>query len=124
MRSCGCLLLLTGTLFLAGCGGPSMGSVHGRVTCNGKAVADAAIIFSPVPRSESDREAGKAASGSTDADGRYSLSTFSRGDGALVGKHRVAITLDEPNHTACKSKVVTREVQAGSNEFNIELTEP
>jgi hypothetical protein len=123
MRTPALSLLVTGVLFLAGCGGPQMGAVRGRLTCNGQPVKEANIIFTPVPKSETDKEPGKAAAGATDADGRFSLTTFHDGDGALVGKHRVTITLDPESHTACKSKVVLREVKPGGNEMNIELNE-
>ena len=117
------LVFLAGALPLAGCGPADMAPVHGRVTCHGKPVAEAAIIFSPMPKNEGDRESGKAAAASTDADGKYVLTTYRQGDGALIGKHRVAITLDEHDHSGCKSKLVTLEVKPGGGELNIELSE-
>jgi hypothetical protein len=93
------------------------------VTCNGKPVVDAALIFSPMVQNEGDRESGKAAAASTDADGRFELSTHREGDGALIGKHRVAITLDPTVRSPCKSKVVIVEIKPGDNEVNIELNQ-
>jgi hypothetical protein len=110
-----------GLLLLPGCGSPSVAPVRGRVTCNGQPVADAAIIFSPRPKNETDRESGKAAAAATDADGWFVLSTYKVGDGALVGKHRAAVTLDERIRSPCKSKVVIVEIKPGDNEILIEL---
>jgi hypothetical protein len=100
-----------------------MAPVKGRITCNGKPVHDAAVIFSPLPRAEGDRESGKAAQAGTDADGRYVLSTFKPGDGALVGSHKVSVVVDNATPIPCKIKVVTRDVVAGDNEVNIELNQ-
>jgi hypothetical protein len=122
-RSASLTLLLAGLALLPGCGGPTMGRVEGRVTCNGVPVANAVIIFSPVPASADDREPGKAASASTDAQGKFVLTTYRAGDGALVGSHRVAVTLDPQTPCACPSKVFTREVQKGNNEVSLELNE-
>src|SRR5262249_58215412 len=96
MRSRACLLaLLLVPLLVPGCRGPSMAPVKGRVTCGGKPVAEATITFSPAARFEGDREPGKPATGFTDQEGNYVLSTFRPYDGALVGKHRVTISLDD-----------------------------
>src|SRR4051812_6690607 len=91
------LAVATGLLFLPGCGQVSMAPVKGKVTCNGKPVANAAIVFSPVPKNDADRESGKPATGYTDAEGNYRLSTFKNFDGALVGKHRVTVSLEDTN---------------------------
>lgn len=74
----------------AGCGRslPATGEVRGRVTLDGRPLDGAAVLFVP--------EAGGAPGrGATGADGSFALSTFAGGDGALVGRHRVAITKDE-----------------------------
>src|SRR5262249_9732703 len=81
---CVCVAVLIGS---SGCGGPAMATVRGKVTCKGKAVAQAHLIFAPVPRSPEDREPGKPATGFTDDNGEYILSTFREYDGALVGPH-------------------------------------
>lgn len=94
-----------------------MATVKGRVTCYGKPVKEAAITFSPAPRSQDDREPGKPATGFTDAEGNYREL-----DGALVGQHRVLVTLDDTNPARCKrSKQLALEVKPGSNTFDIEL---
>ena len=123
MRLLSYLLVAVTTLALfPGCGPPTIAPVRGRVTCKGKPVADAALIFSPVPKNENDKESGKAAAAGTDEDGYFVLSTYKERDGALIGKHRVSVTVDEGSRkVACKSKVIEIEIKPGDNEVNIEL---
>jgi hypothetical protein len=78
MMAVGCLVLL------AGCSSrPATAPVHGKITVGGKPVTAGKITFHPT--------AGRSSLGTIAADGTYSLTTFSPGDGALVGKHRVTI---------------------------------
>jgi hypothetical protein len=49
------------------------------------------------------------------------LSTYDRGDGALIGKHRVSVTVDDTVRLDCRKKVIVVEVHPGNNELNIEL---
>ena len=85
----GCLTLagLLLALAVAGCGKakPATAPVTGRVLLDGKPVAGAAVMFEPV-------SGGVPARGSTGGDGSFTLSTFGRDDGALVGQHRVSIS--------------------------------
>ena len=70
---------------VVGCGPsrPATTRVTGTVTMNGQPVADADINFIPA--------AGRPASGRTDADGRFSLTTFVPGDGVQPGEHVVTV---------------------------------
>jgi hypothetical protein len=68
----------------SGCGRSDMGRVSGVVTYRSKPVADAVVTFRPQNR--------PVATGRTDAAGRYRLSTYTAGDGAVRGENRVAIT--------------------------------
>jgi hypothetical protein len=122
------LLVVPAALALvAGCGGSKLGRVKGRITCNGKPFYPSAIVFSPVPAGEADRESGKAAWGSPDEQGRYVLTTYSHGDGALIGKHRVTINVEYPERPyPCKGydrKTIYFEVKPGENEIDIRLEE-
>lgn len=76
-------------LFLMGCSGgpqnPPTSAVTGKVTYKGEAVEGAAIKLVP-----SDPE-GKVATGVSEADGTYALSTFETGDGAMAGKYKVTV---------------------------------
>jgi len=118
-------VIVAGALFAAGCGQSNLARVKGRVTCNGQPVPNAVLMFSPMAKSPSDKESGKAAEGATDADGRFVASTYKSGDGALIGKHRISVMLDNEGHHACRGKVVEWEIKGGiENEVNIELNEP
>ena len=73
---------------ICGCGGsgnPDTYSVTGTVTLEGSPVGGALVSFSPTGD-------GKPATGITDASGKYSLTTFSQGDGAVPGTYQVTIT--------------------------------
>lgn len=60
----------------------------GTVTCNGKPVSGGSISFTPEGNSDA-LETGKPASATIASDGTFTLSTYGRFDGAIVGKHRV-----------------------------------
>lgn len=71
----------------AGCGGgPAVpvAPVGGIVTIAGRPVGGGQIMFAPT-------SAGPTATGVIGPDGRYSLTTFQRGDGAMLGAHDVMI---------------------------------
>ncbi len=74
---------------LAGCGGvadrPKLHRVTGVVTLDGNPVEGANVNFSTA-------KSPRVASGVTDADGNYLLTTFNTDDGALEGEHAVTIT--------------------------------
>jgi hypothetical protein len=109
-------------LGLPGCGGSSLGTVKGRVMFDGKPVKEAAVAFAPVPKSKDDKEPGKPATGFTDADGYYVLSTYKPYDGALVGPHKVTVSIDDTNPAKCaRNKLTTFEVKPGANECDISM---
>ena len=72
---------------LAGCGGgadrPATQPVKGRVVYKGLPVAEANVTFSPA--------SGRPATGTTDAQGEFTLTTFIAGDGAIEGEHQVLV---------------------------------
>jgi hypothetical protein len=90
-RSVLALALLTLSICAAGCGSsaqsdrPATYPVSGTVTMNGQPVADANVNFQLADGSRS-------ASGVTNSQGRFELTTFAAGDGALPGEYLVAIT--------------------------------
>jgi hypothetical protein len=74
-------------LVVAGCGGssgPAVAPVTGSVTLDGAALPNAMVTFVP-------DGGGPAATGQTDAGGKYSLSTAGK-KGAVLGKHKVKVT--------------------------------
>jgi hypothetical protein len=71
-----------------GCGGGAA-PVSGRVTLDGKALADATVSFQPSDAGA----AGPGSSGKTDSNGQFTLQVVGKNsNGALVGKHRVTIS--------------------------------
>jgi hypothetical protein len=81
-------------LHAAGCGDSgNYAHVSGRITMNGQALANAAVVFSPIP-AQGSSSAGQGSGGKTDADGRYTLMiTGTTTKGAVIGKHKVQVTL-------------------------------
>jgi hypothetical protein len=82
-------IVVLGGLFLAflalsGCGAGKPVSVDGEVTLDGKPVPDAMVVFHP-------EKGGTQASGMTDANGVFHLTTFNTGDGALPGNYRATV---------------------------------
>jgi len=128
-------------VFLSGCGGapsdqPDLHSVSGKVTQDGKPLANMMVSFTL-------QGGGRPATGTTDAEGAYTL-TYKEGlDGAPVGTHSVRLafveastedyeaTNDAPENEGDASLrglpqsafdgSITKEVKAESNEINIEL---
>jgi hypothetical protein len=80
-------LLAASFWVLAGCsrGDRPVARVSGVVTYNGKPLTTGTVMFVPI-------ESGPPAYGKIEPDGRYKLSTYSSGDGAVIGKHAVMIT--------------------------------
>lgn len=78
-------LLLAAVVAAAGCGEgrPELAPVEGVVSFAGKPVEQGIITFYPA--------AGRPATGSLGPGGRYRLTTYESGDGALVGAHKVVI---------------------------------
>ena len=77
-------------LVAAGCGDGRMPRVpvSGQVLIDGKPLAHGQILFVPPE--------GRASQGRLDAEGRFKLTCFDDGDGAVVGSHKLAITAAEP----------------------------
>jgi hypothetical protein len=71
---------------LAGCGPsrPVTVPVRGVVTLDGKPVNGATVLFQPTQ--------GVPGRAITAADGSFELTTFAKGDGAVVGRHSVAVS--------------------------------
>ena len=96
IRSAG-LAAASAFLCLAGCG-ESAGPVDrertvpvtGTVTYNGTPVADASVSLVPeTPVGEAASK--KGAFGKTDASGKFTLTTFEPGDGAVPGNYKVTV---------------------------------
>jgi hypothetical protein len=131
------LSLLACLTLTAGCGSghPKCVAVSGVVTYHGKPVEGAVVIFMP-PKSRS-------ATGFTDAQGRFTLQTFSAGDGGVLGDHVICITKTVVDATAAakspysktrsvlparygsplKSHLTATVTAEGPNDFKFDLTD-
>jgi len=72
---------------------PKLGTVHGKVNYKGKPVESGTVTFNPIPGKGG--ETGQNATGQIEADGSYVMTTFSTGDGAILGQHIVAVVVRE-----------------------------
>lgn len=134
-----CMGGLTTAILLVtiGCGPsrPKTATVQGKVTYKGKPVHTGTINFVPAN--------GTSATGQIAADGSYRLKTFTDGDGAILGSHRVYIVaMDEKNqvgleafsplpppivplkYTSLSTSDLTAEVKDEPNTFNFDLVDP
>ena len=68
---------------MVGCGHREMGPVSGTLRYKGTPVPDAVVKFTAQSR--------PTAIGRTDAEGRYTLTTFPKGDGAYGGSHTIVV---------------------------------
>jgi hypothetical protein len=117
--------LLLSAVLLGGCssdGEFTTAKVDGQVLYQGQGVAGAVIVFRPIEDSAATLS-GKAANGNADESGRFTLSTYEMGDGAIVGKHRVSVSAEDPMKPL-PGRVpddLIIEVKRGSNNLTIEL---
>jgi len=94
-------------LMFAGCGGSTEQAstllkpvpVKGSVLYKGKALTGGTVRFEP-------EDGGREASGNIEPDGTFTLTTFKAADGAVAGKHRVAVDppADKPKALPAKYK--------------------
>ncbi len=88
------------------------------------------LILAPVDESGSDKPTtnlGKPAQALIQSDGSFTMSTYGKDDGAVVGKHRVVLNLavldeDDPKQPCLKvAKDLIVEVEPGENDLEIDL---
>ena len=87
------LTALASLTMVAGCGGgPAVPPVpvSGQVIYNGEPVEDAHVTFHWAGEAQ-----GRSASGKTGSDGRFTLTTYSTGDGAVPGDYVVTVSKKE-----------------------------
>lgn len=75
---------------LVGCGGSGLGTVpvSGKITVDGQPMEGVMVVYNP-------GDGGRAASGRTDAQGMYKLTTEIKDDGALPGSYKIAVSKHE-----------------------------
>jgi hypothetical protein len=120
------LLILSAAM---GCGNGNefpVAKATGRVLCEGRPVVKAMVYFEP-KRSGDSGMVGQQGFALTDSEGRFIVSTYGNGDGAVLGKHMLRVGKSETSEScacALNSMTVHKEVdvtQLGPNEFEIVL---
>lgn len=87
------LVAIGALLCAAGCGRTTVAPVSGRITLDGKPLANATVIFQP---DSEELNPGPGSQAKTDSSGQYALQFMTReGKGAVVGRHKVSITAYE-----------------------------
>jgi hypothetical protein len=117
-------VVLLAVAMAAGCGPgrpPPLGEVEGRVVLDGEPLANARIVFQPLP-------AGRASQGMTEASGRYRLVYLRELPGAMVGRHEVRITTGDETVPAERlpdryhaATVLQADVVRGPNRIDFDL---
>ena len=90
-----CLLPAACCLLLSGCGGDSLevAPVSGKVTLDGRPIANVRIFFQPTADGAETFDVGPGSYGKTDAEGRFTLQLVGEDrPGAVPGKHGVRMT--------------------------------
>jgi hypothetical protein len=116
-------------LAVAGCSfnsGPALAPAGGVVRYKGQPIKDIAVVFHA--------EKGMMASGITDAEGRFRLSTMQPGDGATLGEQKVTFAYKDPTenvnpppspiplrYRVVETSGTTAVVEKKDNEFTFEL---
>jgi hypothetical protein len=106
-------------LGLAGCGGPSLYPVHGKVVWENGAEArelDGGLVVCEAVNGA------VGARGDIQKDGSFQLSTYKPGDGAVPGKHRVAVVENKPGEPP-PAPIIDRaffSVETSGLEINVE----
>jgi hypothetical protein len=116
-------VLLLGTVGCSGGGEHGVAPAGGTVTLDGQPVPELVVTFTPQATTGGSNP-GKSATGRTDAEGKFTLSTYTMGDGAIVGNHQVTVALDGPDPTPPGKLPENHvlEVKPGTNTFKLELT--
>lgn len=117
-------ILFSLALWCSGCGGgidedlPETVAVSGVVTYQGKPVPDASIMFYPL-------EGRKPATGRSDTDGKFTLRTFEKADGAIPGEHQVTVNAYEstPEGVSMKSAIPIKYSSPTTTPLKITVTE-
>lgn len=131
------ILLTMGVLLGMGCGKQEfqVARVSGTVTCGGRTLTEGMVVFTPVGDSErKNHDTGRSASGLIEEDGSFVLTTYRKGDGAIIGTHTVTVFAPPPvdddtpitdaNRYACGNAPLEETVGPGENIFELELTPP
>ena len=131
------ILLAISVLTGLGCGKQEfqVARVSGTVTCGGRTLTEGMVLFTPIGTSgKKTHDTGRTASGMIEEDGSFVLTTYRKGDGAIIGTHTVSVFAPPPidddmpitdaNRYACGNTPLEETVEPGDNVFDLELTPP
>lgn len=117
------LALAATLIFVSGCGGddtPPLGEVSGTITLDGQPLEGVIVVFKP--------ESGRAATGTTDASGQYTLEFSYQVPGCKVGNNKVHLEwpLGATNAKVLPSRYTTAselaaDVKSGENTLDFKL---
>jgi hypothetical protein len=127
-----CSLGLWAALGVTGCSKTEfkVAPASGQCLCNGAPMTAGLLILNPIRDPDvngSKMEIGKPATGLIQPDGSFVLSTYGKGDGAVIGKHSVYLNLavleDDDPEQPCKKAVngIVVEIAPGQNQLEIDL---
>jgi len=104
----------------------------GKVTCNGKPIANVTILFIPMKEKAAGKTAtalvGKMGRGLSDQEGNFKISTYGELDGAVIGQHQIRVGPPENVDSNCPcsfdmykslAEVIVR--RGEKNEFEVRL---
>ena len=122
-------LTLVALCTFCGCGGSpyEVAPVRGVVTLNDKPFTQGGVMFAPLAKDD-DANSGKSAVGRIQADGTYTLTTFEKNDGAVVGEHWVTIVNHDEDNVPkgvpefARIQVPEKKVVAAGKENQIDIT--
>jgi hypothetical protein len=116
LRNVASLMVLVTVLAMAGCGssGPEIAYVEGRITMDGKPLADATVVFVP--------ENGRPSGATTDQDGNYVLNFAQGRKGALPGSSTVRIMTMRDAGQDENGQTVPGRKETVPSQYNVEST--
>jgi hypothetical protein len=119
------LITLLALLAAGGCGSEfDVVPVSGRVTLDGEPLPECAVLFQPIAP-PGKVNAGPGSTATTDADGRYTLTTVFEGrKGAVVGEHRVILSTGRDIDESDMATIVGERVPARYQDGSLTITVP
>ena len=115
LKALGWMLLLVA---LVGCsdGRPKRVAVSGQVVIDGEPVKAGSIRFVP--------EGARPSAGDLDSEGRFSLSCFEIGDGAIIGTHKVQVAARAIEGESLRWFAPQKYSDVSTSGLTVEITEP
>ena len=95
-------------VLIAGCGGPTLPKVTGKITVNGTPAVGAVLLFHPVNADA------KLATGVANSDGIYTL-TSDMLEGVHPGKYSVSLTWPDPAHKPSAAQIMRGDGEPGAD---------